>query len=425
MRQFFVVLATIIALAWAPGMGAASWTGDESLDALAQTQKFVVGDYARVTVGVNLRSSATTSAPIVRTMAIGTVVQILAGPTNANGFLWYQVTSAQYGTGWSIEGPLTASPAPTATRTPTLTRTPTATRTPSATRTPTATRTSTRTPTLTRTPRATRTPSATRTPTPPPTATNPGGVKFLVGDTVRVSSAVNMRTAPSTSGALVAVLPTGTTGSVLAGPTIASGYTWYRIQTTLGTGWSIQNNLVENAPLVSPTATPAPPTATSTPTETATSTPTETATSTPTPTETSTPTPTETPVTPTETPVTPTETPVAPTETPVAPTSTPVAPTETPVAPTETPGAPTSTPVPPTETPVAPTSTPVPPTETPVAPTETPVAPTETPVVLPAGPIMSSGFSVDRLTVMLVALLLPVLVGVCTWLLARRRSSAA
>jgi uncharacterized protein YraI len=59
-----------------------------------------------------------------------------------------------------------------------------------------------------------------------------------IGDTVRTSTSLRLRSSPSTSGALIATLPTGATGTVLAGPTTATGHVWYRLQTSLGTGWA-------------------------------------------------------------------------------------------------------------------------------------------------------------------------------------------
>ena len=181
-----------------------------------------------------------------------------------------------------------------------------------------------------------------------------------------------------------------------------------------------------------PTATPVPPTVTSTPRPTFTATPTfvpptdtpdssndtpvpptaepEPATNTPAPEPTATDIPSSTPVLPTPTlpiatststllPPTPTETliptftatPIPATDTPEPSTSeptstptdiplptlppdTPISPTDTPVPPTNTP---TFTPVPPTDTP---TFTPIPPTQTP---TFTPLPPTETPTATP------------------------------------------
>src|SRR5690606_6270587 len=77
--------------------------------------------------------------------------------------------------------------------------------------------------------------------------------KFVVGDTARVTEALNMRTSASTGGGLIATLPAGTTGKIVAGPRTGSGYTWYQIQTTYGTGWVVENWIAKyTAPAPSP-----------------------------------------------------------------------------------------------------------------------------------------------------------------------------
>jgi len=46
-------------------------------------------------------------------MAFNTLVRIVAGPVSANGKIWYQVSSARYGVGWTTQGSLTIAPPPT------------------------------------------------------------------------------------------------------------------------------------------------------------------------------------------------------------------------------------------------------------------------------------------------------------------------
>ncbi len=90
------------------------------------------------------------------------------------------------------------------------------------------------------------------TPTPPPASTP----KFQNGDSVRVTESLNMRSAASTSASVVARLSAGVTGTVLAGPTSADGYQWYRIQTSSGTGWAAQDWLQKQSlPAPPPPAT--------------------------------------------------------------------------------------------------------------------------------------------------------------------------
>ncbi len=160
-----------------------------------------------------------------------------------------------------------------------------------------------------------------------------------------------------------------------------------------------QTNLRLVFPMLTPTATPVPPTATPTPIP---------PTATPVP-----PTPTPTPVPPTATP-----TPVPPTATPVPPTATPVPPTATPVPPTATPVPPTATPMPPTPTPVPPTATPVPATATPVPPTATSLPPTPEPEESGGGlcsaPVTDDGSAEATLPLALILLL-----GAAAWRLRR------
>jgi len=305
-------------------------TSTKATPALPPAPPYADGETIQTSGSVPLREEPSNSAATIRTLALDTYGVVLSGPYTEGARYtcpdycdWWQIrvgvnagwlktseiktaaptptrtpTASPTGTATSTATVTGTPPTATVTFTPTETSTPTSTATPTNTASPTQTRTPTRTGTPTNTPTATRTATASATPT------NPGGVKFMAGDSVRVTAIVNMRATASTSGVLVAQLPVGTTGFVLAGPTAANSYIWYRIQTGAGTGWVIQNNVVETAPLA--TFTPVPPTATPTasatrtptpvPTDTATGTPpTATATNTPAPTNTLAPTNTPAP----------------------------------------------------------------------------------------------------------------------------------
>jgi uncharacterized protein YgiM (DUF1202 family) len=218
---------------------------------------------------LNLRQSPSTSGAIIASMPRGTLGTILEGPTSANGFAWYRIETS-LGTGWaaseyfrlesaaatvtptaSITATVTSTPTGTFTATATATASPTRTATPTVTATATATATATRTvtPTLTASATSTRTPPAATT----PTSTTAPSSSIAIGSTVRVNAPMlNLRQSPSTSATVIAVLPSGTTGTVVLGPTTADGYTWYRIATSAGTGWVASQYLVVT---VSPTAT--------------------------------------------------------------------------------------------------------------------------------------------------------------------------
>jgi uncharacterized protein YgiM (DUF1202 family) len=162
------------------------------------TGRFVNGDTVRVTEPLNMRTSASTGAGIIATLPVGTTATVVGGPTTASGYTWWRI-QASAGTGWVAENWLTkVSSAPPPSEEPT--------------------------------------PPPSEEPTPPPTTG-----KFTAGQSVRVTEALNMRSSASTGGSLIATLPAGTTGTVVEGPRTGSGYTWWRIQTSYGTGWVAEN----------------------------------------------------------------------------------------------------------------------------------------------------------------------------------------
>ena len=233
------------------------------------------GSTIRTTASVNMRTGPGTNNGVIRVVPSGTLGTVVSGPVSATGYQWYRVNMGSLGTGWIASDYLALVSGPGATATPTRTTGPA-----TATRTRTATRTAT-------------------------TAT--GG--FPVGSTVMVTEALNMRSGPSTVNPVIALLPAGTTCTVLAGPTAASGYQWYQLNCGSGRiGWAVSNWLsqVSAASVDQPSSIPES-SATSAATEAISS-------ETPAPAET--PTPTETAV-PTEQ-QTPTQTAIeqAPTETP-------------------------------------------------------------------------------------------------------------
>ncbi|HWK80700.1 MAG TPA: SH3 domain-containing protein [Thermomicrobiales bacterium] len=85
------------------------------------------------------------------------------------------------------------------------------------------------------------------TPASEPTATTaaenpatPPAAEIVVGGTVTTTEEVNLRPEASTTGDAVAVLPAGTTLTVIGGPQEADGYTWWNVEDTEGdTGWVV------------------------------------------------------------------------------------------------------------------------------------------------------------------------------------------
>ena len=80
--------------------------------------------------------------------------------------------------------------------------------------------------------------------------------KFRVGDRVRVTQGVNVRTTPSTAGTLLGTQSVGILGIIVSGPSAANGYNWYQINFDSGAdGWSIEDVLeLSSAPAPEPTA---------------------------------------------------------------------------------------------------------------------------------------------------------------------------
>src|SRR3989338_7099155 len=80
--------------------------------------------------------------------------------------------------------------------------------------------------------------------------------KFRVGDRVRVTQCVNVRTTPSTAGTLLGTQSIGILGIIVSGPSAANGYNWYQINFDSGAdGWSIEDVLeLSSAPAPEPTA---------------------------------------------------------------------------------------------------------------------------------------------------------------------------
>ena len=69
-----------------------------------------VGQKARVMMRLNLRSSASIAAPIIRVNSTNSQVEIIGGPTcepvGAHAYLWWQIRLADGTEGWSAESPL-------------------------------------------------------------------------------------------------------------------------------------------------------------------------------------------------------------------------------------------------------------------------------------------------------------------------------
>ncbi|MGI8643968.1 MAG: SH3 domain-containing protein, partial [Thermomicrobiales bacterium] len=147
----------------------------------------------------NMRSRPGLQASVVARLPLGTSLTITDGPTSVDGYSWYAVTTSRYGAGWVasiVFGPTTTPQQPPATG------------------------------------------------------------AFQIGDTVTVNTdRLNLRSTPSLSGSVVAIMPSGTPGTVIGGPRADDGYTWYQLRTAAGTGWAAGSFLQRSGSTAPPPAT--------------------------------------------------------------------------------------------------------------------------------------------------------------------------
>ena len=143
-----------------------------------------VGSTVTVTVaGANLRSTGRITGGVIAGMNLGTPLTITGASSAADGYTWYPV-SGSYGNGFVANTVIA-----------------------------------------------------------PSTGSSTG---IAVGDTVVVSTdLLNLRSQPSTSGSVVATLPTDTPGTVIGGPTTATGYTWWQLSTAQGNGWVVRDYITK------------------------------------------------------------------------------------------------------------------------------------------------------------------------------------
>ena len=136
------------------------------------------------TDALNLRNAADIRGSVVAVMPSGTPVVVIGEPFPASGYWWYYLDTP-YGIGWAVADFL-GFPSDT-----------------------------------------------------------PTG--FDVGDEVATTSGLNLRALPTLAGAVRAVLPAGTVGTVVGSPIGADGYVWYELATPYGTGWCVAAFLVLSA----------------------------------------------------------------------------------------------------------------------------------------------------------------------------------
>jgi uncharacterized protein YgiM (DUF1202 family) len=157
-------------------------------DPAPEDPAYVPGDVvATVVTGGNLREGPGLEFRVIVQMALGEVLTVVDGPTTNDGYTWYELRGGSR-RGWAATTLFQKQPGGT-----------------------------------------------------PP----PPGPAFAVGDTVQVDTdSLNLRAEARLDAAILATMPTGTRGTVQAGPQSAGGYTWFQLQTSLGTGWSAGEFLV-------------------------------------------------------------------------------------------------------------------------------------------------------------------------------------
>lgn len=250
----------------------------------ATTPKFQANDSVRAIEPLNVRAAATTSASLVTTLAAGATATVLAGPTPADGYLWYRLQTSS-GTGWAAENWLqkqTLPAPPPATGRFARGDVIRATQNGISLRASAGTGASLV---------ATLNTGAIASVVAGPQSANgsiwyqlqtslgigwavetafvvqqgePPSAKFVMNDMVRVTTALNFRSGPGTNYSVIGSLAVGATAKVTGGPTAATGYTWWQLLTPLGTGWAIEDGLTKTSsatpPPIPPTTTTPPPT---------------------------------------------------------------------------------------------------------------------------------------------------------------------
>jgi uncharacterized protein YraI len=172
---------------------------------------YKVGDTLSVNVdSLGLLQMPTNSAAVIARMFRNEIALVVAGPKWAEGTIWYQVheqyTTGGFRTGWANQNRFTLVSDE------------------------------------------------------PPTPPRP----FEAGDVVRVTTALNLRTAPATTGTITATMPAGTIAEILTGPFSGSGIEWYQIRLASSTGYAAADYLEATSqpappsPVPSPTPLPSP-----------------------------------------------------------------------------------------------------------------------------------------------------------------------
>lgn len=166
------------------------WCAEEFLDYAPSAEppaaKFGTGDDVVVdTDWLNLREAPGVDEGIIATLGTGTGGSIISGPEIADNMNWFEIETG-YGTGWCVETFLAPEDAASTDR------------------------------------------------------------QFTAGSAVHVNTdALNLRQESGTQSDVVAILATNENATIVEGPVENESYSWYRIETASGTGWSVAQYLTK------------------------------------------------------------------------------------------------------------------------------------------------------------------------------------
>lgn len=140
----------------------------------------------------NLRSMPGTTESIVSSPAFGAIFQVIEGPTTVDGEQWYRARGDS-GSGWLAQSTFGASD-----------------------------------------------------------AAAPAGA-FAIGESLFVrEDMVNLRSEPSLRGIIVGTVNFMTAATISDGPMPANGYTWYKVETDIATGWITERHIAHEQDIAPP-----------------------------------------------------------------------------------------------------------------------------------------------------------------------------
>jgi hypothetical protein len=184
----------------------------DSNSTLLPTSQFSIGSWVRTTSSLNVRGTPGLDGKRVAQQKGGSVGQILTGPIESGGYRWWNIYYTNGIFGWSAEAFLSPTTLPVQPVRASNTKNQTS---------PTSVANLSR--------------QIRNEDLPPPNF-------FILKDKVEVILQVNVRLHPSLDGKIVGSQQTGVKGTVVEGPVLSGGYTWWKIDFAHGAdGWVASN----------------------------------------------------------------------------------------------------------------------------------------------------------------------------------------